>query len=131
MKENTDSFIKFIDKANSIDTSKLKTVRDMFEQMANFSKSVHGDFDKLADILSDKLCTVLEKLQETLGGVMNIDSTTKTNTAVNTNTVTKEENKNGNDKKLEKNLSDIKDSLDDMISLLTSVKNNTENYNVF
>lgn len=131
MKENTDTFIKFIDKANSIDTSKLKTVRDMFEQMANFSKSVHGDFDKLADILSDKLCSVLEKLQETLGDVINIDSTAKTNTPVNTNTVTKEENKNGNDKKLEKNLSDIKDSLDDMISLLTSVKNNTENYGMY
>jgi hypothetical protein len=33
-----------------------------------------------------------------------------------------------NNDKINKNLVDIKDSIDDMIALLTSVKNNTENY---
>jgi hypothetical protein len=36
-----------------------------------------------------------------------------------------------NNDKLNKNLVDIKDSIDDMIALLTSVKNNTENYRTY
>jgi hypothetical protein len=119
---------RFIDKANSIDTEKLKTVRDMFEQMAEFSKSVHGDFDRLADVLSEKLCDVLEKLQKTLDDVANMDFPSP---APNGGGDPKDPNSpsggdKNKDKKLDKNFKDIKDSLEDMISLLTSVKNNTD-----
>jgi hypothetical protein len=125
---NTDQFVRFIDKANSIDTEKLKTVRDMFEQMAEFSKSVHGDFDRLADVLSEKLCDVLEKLQKTLDDVANMDFPSP---APNGGGDPKDPNSpsggdKNKDKKLDKNFKDIKDSLEDMISLLTSVKNNTD-----
>ena len=110
----------------------------MFEQMANFSKSVQGDFDKLADILSDKLCTVLEKLQETIGGIptnVSVSQNNNTKTLVR-DTQTKQQTQVNttqpqNNDNINKNLVDIKDSLDDMISLLTSVKNNTENYIVY
>ena len=124
---NTDQFVRFIDKANSIDTEKLKTVRDMFEQMAEFSKSVHGDFDRLADVLSEKLCDVLEKLQKTLDDIANMDFPTPTpNGGESPAPAPNGDDKNKN-KKLDKNFKDIKDSLEDMISLLTSVKNNTDN----
>lgn len=72
LKENTETFIKFVDKANSIDTSKLKSVRDMFEQLARFSESVQGDFDKLADVLSEKLVDILDKLNTTIENVQSL-----------------------------------------------------------
>lgn len=133
--DTNSSFIKFIDKANSIDTNKIKTIKDMFAEMAELSKSLKGDFDKLADVLSDKLVVVLEKLQETISGI-------PTDISVNQNTVNKNNSTNKfgsstqnkvnttqpqNNDKINKNLVDIKDSLDDMILLLTSVKNNTDN----
>lgn len=140
LKANVDSFTTFVDKANTIDTDKIKTVKDMFAEMTELSKSIKGDFDKLADVLSDKLVVVLEKLQETISGI-------PTNVSVSQNTVSQNNSTNTlvpstqskqqtqvntvqpqNNDKINKNLVDIKDSIDDMIALLTSVKNNTENY---
>jgi hypothetical protein len=140
LKANVDSFTTFVDKANSIDTDKIKTVKDMFAEMTELSKSMKGDFDKLADVLSDKLVVVLEKLQETISGI-------PTNVSVSQNSVSQNNSTNTlipsaqskqqtpvntvqpqNNDKINKNLVDIKDSIDDMIALLTSVKNNTENY---
>ena len=138
--DTNNSFIKFIDKANSIDTDKIKTVKDMFAEMAELSKSLKGDFDKLADVLSDKLVVVLEKLQETISGIpTNVSVSQNTgsqNNSTNTlvpNTQSKQQTQVNtiqpqNNDKINKNLVDIKDSIDDMIALLTSVKNNTENY---
>jgi hypothetical protein len=138
--DTNSSFIKFIDKANSIDTDKIKSVKDMFAEMAELSKSLKGDFDKLADVLSDKLVVVLEKLQETISGIpTNVSVSQNTggqNNSTNTlvpNTQSKQQTqvstvKPQNNDKINKNLVDIKDSIDDMIALLTSVKNNTENY---
>jgi hypothetical protein len=112
----------------------------MFAEMTELSKSMKGDFDKLADVLSDKLVVVLEKLQETISGI-------PTNVSVSQNSVSQNNSTNTlipsaqskqqtpvntvqpqNNDKINKNLVDIKDSIDDMIALLTSVKNNTENY---
>ena len=66
LSKTTDNFVKFVDKANSIDESKIKSVRDMFEQMARFSESVSGNFDKLAEVLNNELIEILEKLNDTL-----------------------------------------------------------------
>jgi hypothetical protein len=140
LKANIDNFTTFVDKANSIDTNKIKTVKDMFAEMTELSKSIKGDFDKLADVLSDKLVVVLEKLQETISGIpTNVSVSQNTggqNNSTNTlvpNTQSKQQTqvstvKPQNNDKINKNLVDIKDSIDDMIALLTSVKNNTENY---
>ena len=140
LKANVDSFTTFVDKANTIDTNKIKTVKDMFAEMTELSKSMKGDFDKLADVLSDKLVVVLEKLQETISGIpTNVSvsqNTVSQNNSTNTNvpsTQSKQQTQVNtvqpqNNDKINKNLVDIKDSIDDMIALLTSVKNNTENY---
>lgn len=67
----TDNVVKLIDKTNTVNVDKIKSIRDMFEQMARFSESIKGDFDKLADVLSDKLVDILEKLHTTIEDMSN------------------------------------------------------------
>lgn len=135
-----DSFVKVVDKANSIDTNKIKSVRDMFEQMARFSESIHGDFDKLADVLSEKLVDILQKLHITLEGLSNNEngvgdtntwnnfSGEKSTVNKNTNVNTIEDKAKEKQKKQEKDLKDIKDALDEITLVLKGVRDNTDNY---
>jgi hypothetical protein len=67
VKSNIDNYVKFIDKVNTVDVTKLQTSTKMFEQMSSFSSSIKGDFDKLAEALSEKLLPVLEELKEVMG----------------------------------------------------------------
>lgn len=62
VKKVSDNFIKFIDKVNGADLDKLKETTEMFRQMAAFSESISGDFDKLADALNEKIAPLLEKI---------------------------------------------------------------------
>lgn len=64
-----DNYVKFVDKVNTVDVNKLETSTNMFKQMAKFSKSIKGDFDKLADSLSEKLLPVLTELKEVMTSV--------------------------------------------------------------
>lgn len=59
-----DDYTKFIDKVNTVDVQKLETSSKMFEQMARFSESIRGNFDKLAASLSEDLMPVLEELKD-------------------------------------------------------------------
>lgn len=63
-KNNIDNYVKFIDKVNTVDVAKLEKSAQMFEHMANFSNSIKGDFEKLAESLGEKLVPVLENLKE-------------------------------------------------------------------
>ena len=60
-----DSYIKFVDKINSVKIENLRTATNMFEKMAEFSKSINGNFEGLADVIEDKIMPLLEKLNET------------------------------------------------------------------
>ena len=60
-------FIQFVNKVNAVDVEKLETSARMFQQMANFSKSIHGDFQKLAETLAEDLMPVLQELKEIMG----------------------------------------------------------------
>jgi hypothetical protein len=130
--KNTDNFVKFIDKANSVDVEKMKSVRDMFEQMARFSESVKGDFDKLANVLSEKLVDILDKLNTTLKDIQETPAPTP-NSPTNPNNPTdpnapkgpQEQKKNQEQKYLSK-LSSIEDDLEDMIGLLRQINRNTD-----
>lgn len=82
--KKTEAFVKVLDKANSIDTDKIKSVRDMFEQMARFSESIQGDFEKLADVLSEKLVDILDKLNTTIENVQGIPATGAASPAIAT-----------------------------------------------
>ena len=137
LQKNTDNFIRFIDKANSVDVEKIKSIRDMFEQISGFSKSVKGDFDKLADVLSEKLVVILEKLHGTLEGMTTgeIGETDKEfgaagTTAIEEKRTPAETNKAKDDrqKQQEKNIKDIKDALEEITSVLRGVRENTENF---
>ena len=67
MEKNINNYAKFIDKINTIEVEKVKATTDMFKQMSEFSNSIKGDFDKLAEALSEKLLPVLEDLKEVMG----------------------------------------------------------------
>lgn len=128
--KKADRYIKFIDKANSIDVEKIKSIRDMFEQMARFSESVKGDFDELADVLSEKLVDILGQLNETLFNL----SKKSNNTFVNKESINKQDNIKKSEEKYkeynqiqnEKNIEYIKDILEEITLVLKDVRENTE-----
>ena len=61
---NIDNYVKFVDKVNTVEVSKLEKSAQMFKQMANFSNSIKGNFEKLAESISEDLMPVLEELKE-------------------------------------------------------------------
>lgn len=65
----TKNYIKFTEKLNKVDISKLETTAKMFERMSDFSKSIHGNFEKLAESINEELMPVLEELKETLNKI--------------------------------------------------------------
>lgn len=67
VEKNIGNYVKFIDKVNTMDVEKVKKTTQMFEKMNRFSTSIKGDFDRLAEALSDKLLPVLEDLKEVMG----------------------------------------------------------------
>jgi hypothetical protein len=67
--EVTDKYISLLDKVNSVDLAKLQTTTNLFEKMAQFSKSISGDFEGLADTLNEKIAPLLEELKELMNGV--------------------------------------------------------------
>ena len=62
-KELTDNYIKFIDKVNGSNLENLKTTETLFKNMAEFSESINGNFDKLAEALNEKIAPLLEELK--------------------------------------------------------------------
>jgi hypothetical protein len=64
-----DGNIKFLDKVNNMDIEKLKTTSSLFEKMADFSNSIKGDFDELAESLNEKIAPLLEELKNSMEGV--------------------------------------------------------------
>ena len=61
-----DSYVRFVDKINTVKLENLQTATNMFEKMAEFSKSINGNFEGLADSINDKIMPLLEQLNESL-----------------------------------------------------------------
>lgn len=68
-KNFTENNIKFLDKINNTDLAKLGTTAMLFEKMADFSASINGNFEGLADTLNEKIAPLLEELKELMDGV--------------------------------------------------------------
>lgn len=65
----TDSYIKFFDKINTVDLAKLQTTVTLFEKMAEFSESINGNFEGLAEALNEKIAPLLEELNKGMEGL--------------------------------------------------------------
>ena len=61
-----DTTARFINKVNTINVSKANSLANLFDKLAKLSESLDGNFDRLADAISDKLINVLAELNETM-----------------------------------------------------------------
>lgn len=64
--KNYSDFLKVVD---SVDIENLKTAARMVEKMADFSQSINGNFEQLAETLNEKIAPLLEELKETMDKV--------------------------------------------------------------
>lgn len=67
-KEFVDNNIKLLDKINTLKVDNIKGVTDMFAKMADFSKTINGNFTKLAEAFSEELIEALNKLSDAIQG---------------------------------------------------------------
>ena len=63
------SYCKFIEKINTVKVENLEKSTAMFQQMARFSESIEGNFEKLADALNEKIMPLLQEMKEISGQV--------------------------------------------------------------
>lgn len=61
--------IKFVKTIGSIKLENLQTARNMFKEMKEFSESISGNFEGLADALNEKIAPLLEELKELMGKI--------------------------------------------------------------
>lgn len=59
-------YMKFMDKINSMDITKLQSAEHLFEHISSFSKSINGNFNELAQTLNDKIAPLLQELKDIL-----------------------------------------------------------------
>lgn len=67
-KEFVDNNVKLLDKINTLKVDNIKGVTDMFAKMADFSKTINGNFSKLAEAFSEELIKALNKLSDAIQG---------------------------------------------------------------
>ena len=67
-KEFVDNNVKLLDKINTLKVDNIKGVTDMFAKMADFSKTINGNFSKLAEAFSEELIEALNKLSDAIQG---------------------------------------------------------------
>lgn len=65
------SYVKFFDKVDRVDSTKLKTTEKIMENWARLSESINGNFDKLADAFTEKLLPVIKELKDSLEKIDN------------------------------------------------------------
>ena len=132
--EATGNFVKLIEKVNVIDTRRIKSATDMFREMKEFSESINGNFEKLADVLNEKLIDALEKLNGTLKGTsektpQRRNFFIKEENAVPVGTTEKEEKKIQKDQSPVQNNKSVEDILKQVksaVSALEDIRRNTK-----
>lgn len=65
----TENTIKLIDKVDKSKLENLKTARNMFKEMKDFSQSISGNFEGLANALNDRIAPLLQELKELIGKI--------------------------------------------------------------
>ena len=77
--------IEFLDKIDKVDEKKLKSAANIFESLSKFSNSIKGDFNELADALTEKIAPLLEEMNTTLEKVNGSVKETSSNVATSVN----------------------------------------------
>lgn len=77
--------IEFLDKIDKVDEKKLKSAANIFESLSKFSNSIKGDFNELADALTEKIAPLLEEMNNTLEKVNGSVKETSSNVATSVN----------------------------------------------
>ena len=57
---------KLINRINGLNINKLDSLAKMFGHAAAFAQAINGNFDKLADVINEKLAPILEGLRKTI-----------------------------------------------------------------
>lgn len=57
---------RLINRINGLNISKLDSLAKMFGHAAAFAQAIDGNFDRLADVINEKLAPILEGLQKTI-----------------------------------------------------------------
>lgn len=65
----TENTIKIIDKVNTTKLENLRTAYNMFKEMKEFSQTISGNFEGLADALNEKIAPLLEELKELMSKI--------------------------------------------------------------
>lgn len=69
IQRSTDQYMKFMDKVNTMDMQKLQSAERLFEHMADFSQSINGNFQELAEALNEKIAPLLEELKNLISKI--------------------------------------------------------------
>lgn len=69
-----DSYIRFLDKIDTIEITRLNTTTKMMEAWARIAEEISGDFEGLAEVMNDQIAPALEKLNETMSGVKEVQA---------------------------------------------------------
>lgn len=64
--KTVDSTSKLINKVNGLNIDKIKTLAEMFGNAAAFAKAIDGNFDKLADVINEKIAPLIEDLKNAI-----------------------------------------------------------------
>jgi hypothetical protein len=79
--KQTKSLVSVLKQVNDTDVNKLKYTYSLVSKLADFARSIRGDFDKLAECINEDLIEAIEKLNETLNGTSKEVNVTTTTTA--------------------------------------------------
>lgn len=79
--KQTKSLVDVLKQVNGTDVNKLKYTYSLVSKLAEFARSIRGDFDKLAECINEDLIEAIEKLNETLNGTTKDINVTTTTTA--------------------------------------------------
>lgn len=60
------SMDKMVNKVNGLNIDKMKAFAEMWGNAAAFAKSINGNFDKLADVLTEKIAPLIQDLKNTI-----------------------------------------------------------------
>lgn len=83
-KNQANSLIEVLKTTNNTDVTKLKYVYSLVSKLNEFSRSISGNFDKLAECINENLITALEELNNNLSGINTQNSLNNINRSAST-----------------------------------------------